>query len=82
MKYEEPDFMEGAMNVYRTEEYIVKQVFCVKYSDVEDNAVLSHDTYYTRTIDRDFDYDEIFQKRRNIDGKRIPSNMYSRRYVD
>lgn len=44
-----PDFMEDAMNVYRTRDYIVKQVVGVKYSEVEDNLVFSHDTFYRRT---------------------------------
>ncbi len=78
----EPDFMEDAMNVYRTENYIVKQVFGVKYSDVENTAIISYDTYYLRTVERDEDYEDIFWERKHIDGKRVPSTMYTRKYVD
>ncbi len=77
-----PDFMVDAMNVYRTRDYIVKQVLGVKYSDVENNMVLSHDTFYRRTKKRDREYERIFWERKNIDGKRIPSTMYARTYID
>lgn len=77
-----PDFMIDAMNVYRTRDYIVKQVVGVKLSDVENNVVLSHDTFYRRTKKRDCEYELIFCKRKHIDGKRIPSTMYARTYVD
>lgn len=77
-----PDFMEDAMNVYRTRDYIVKQVVKIKYSDTEDNIVLSHDTFYRRTKKRDREYELIFAERKHIDGKRIHSTMYGRTYVD
>ena len=77
-----PDFMVDAMNVYRTRDYIVKQVLGVKYSDVENNMVLSHDTFYHRTKKRDREYERIFWERKNLDGKRIPSTMYARTYID
>ena len=77
-----PDFMEDAMNVYRTRDYIVKQVVKIKYSDTEDNIVLSHDTFYRRTKKRDREYELIFADRKHIDGKRIHSTMYGRTYVD
>ena len=77
-----PDFMVDAMNVYRTREFIVKQVVGVKYSEVEDNLVFSHDTFYRRTKKRDREYECIFCERKRIDGKRIPSTMYARTDVD
>ena len=77
-----PDFMVDAMNVYRTRDYIVKQVVGVKLSEVENNVVLSHDTFYRRTKKRDREYEKIFYERKNIDGKRIPGTMYARTYVD
>ncbi len=77
-----PDFMVNAMNVYRTQNYIVKQVVSVKYSDVEDTLVLSHDTFYRRTKKRDREYENIFCNRKHIDGKRIPGTMYARTYVE
>lgn len=76
-----PAFCKGATNVYRTKYYIVKQVLGVKCENIEDNAVFSHDVYYTRTLKRDIEYTLFFKDRRNIDGKRLPTTMYARRYV-
>ena len=77
-----PDFMVDAMNVYRTLDFIVKQVIGIKYSDVENIAVISNDTFYRRTKKRDREYERIFWERKQINGKRIPSTMYARTYVD
>lgn len=77
-----PDFMVDAMNVYRTRDFIVKQVIGIKYSDVENIAVISNDTFYRRTKKRDREYERIFWERKQINGKRIPSTMYARTYVD
>lgn len=77
-----PDFLVDAMNVYRTRNYIVKQVFGVKYSDTEDTLVFSHDTFYSRTPKRAREYEQEFAERKHIDGKRIPSTMYARTYID
>ena len=77
-----PDFMVDAMNVYRTREFIVKQVIGIKHSDVENLAVISNDTFYRRTKKRDREYERIFSERKQINGKRIPSTMYARTYVD
>ncbi len=77
-----PDFMIDAMNVYRTRDFIVKQVIGIKYSDVENIAVISNDTFYRRTKKRDREYERIFWERKQINGKRIPSTMYARTYVD
>ena len=77
-----PDFVVDAMNVYRTRDFIVKQVIGIKYSDVENIAVISNDTFYRRTKKRDREYERIFWERKQINGKRIPSTMYARTYVD
>lgn len=77
-----PDFMIDAMNVYRTRDFIVKQVIGIKYSNVENIAVISNDTFYRRTKKRDREYERIFWERKQINGKRIPSTMYARTYVD
>lgn len=77
-----PDFMVDAMNVYRTRDFIVKQVIGIKYSDVENIAVISNDTFYRRTKKRDREYERVFWERKYINGKRIPSTMYARTYVD
>lgn len=77
-----PDFIINADNVYRTAEFIVKQSLSVQFDDLEGNAVVSNDVFYKRTRRRDCEYEQIFSDRKRIDGKRLPSNMYSRKYID
>lgn len=77
-----PDFMENANNVYRTKHYIVKQQVTIVVSNNNETYLISNDTYYIRTARRDFEYNCIFNKRHNIDGKRLPSSTYTRKYVD
>lgn len=69
-------------NVYRTKDFIVKQNLYVMVNIEENNAVLSVDTYYRRTLLRDGKYLMLYKDRKHIDGKRLPSNMYVRTYVD
>lgn len=69
-------------NVYRTKDFIVKQNLYVMVNIEENNAVLSVDTYYRRTLLRDNKYLLQYKDRKNIDGKRLPSNTYVRTYVD
>jgi len=78
------DFVNNADNVYRTREYIVKQQIS---TSVNKNSLITHliseDTYYLRTPKRNVEYNIIFKVRgKNIDGKRIRSTMYTRKYVD
>lgn len=77
-----PDFMVNADNVYRTRDYIVKQIIGVNHDAEMDNGLFSQDTFYRRTPARDRQYETIFAKRFNIDGKRMRSAMSSRQYVD
>ena len=77
-----PDFMRGANNVYRTKKFIVKQVLTFTESSIEDNAMISFDTYYKRTISRDFYYNLEYKNKSNIEGKRMPSTAYKRQYVN
>jgi len=82
MKTIMPDFMIGATNVYRTQYYIVKQNFGIKINPGENNMTFSHDTFYVRTKQRDAEYELIFCNKKHIDGKRLPTTMYARQYVD
>ena len=77
-----PDFAKDATNVYRTRQYIVKQVIEIQYDSEEAGNVFSHDTYYKRTPARNQQYEYLFSDRRHLNGKRLPSTAYSRRYVD
>lgn len=77
------DFVSiGAQNVYRTKKYIVAQTLIYKTSEVFDNVMLSHDTYFKRTRKRDEQYFFYYFDKDNLDGKRIPSTSYTRKYVD
>lgn len=69
-------------NVYRTRDYIVKQELYVIANLEQNNAVLSVDTYYRRTLERYSKYQLLYKERRHINGKRLPSNTYVRTYVD
>lgn len=69
-------------NVYRTRDYIVKQELYLIVNAEQNNAVLSVDTYYRRTLLRDSKYQLLYKDRKHIDGKRIPSNTYIRTYID
>lgn len=82
MKTEAPDFLQNAENVYRTKDYIVKQRISVLYSADECNGVISHDTFYKRTQLRDAEYELAFNRRKKINGRRLPSTMYARVYVN
>ena len=77
-----PDFLVDADNVYRTKSYIVKQVIQIIENDIEDNGIVSHDTYYRRTTARDLAYNMAFMDKVKINGKRLPSTQYTRRYIE
>lgn len=76
------DFLYDANNVYRTKNFIVKQVIGVRLSDELNNVVFSFDTYYRRTKKRDKIYEKTFTERKNKDGKRLPTTMYARTYIE
>lgn len=76
-----PDFCEEAVNVYRTKKYIVKQDISVEMTDSGDTIIFSNDVFYERTKIRDKQYEHIFAERKNMNGKRLPSTSYTRRYI-
>lgn len=76
-----PDFIIDADNVYRTKHYIIKQILVLDNCSNTDNHIMSHDTFYTRTKKRDSQYEFIYDNKPNINGKRLPSTMCSRKYV-
>lgn len=77
-----PDFLIDADNVYRTKSFIVKQSIEIVENDIEENGIISHDTYYRRTSARDLAYNMAFMDKVKINGKRLPSTQYTRRYID
>lgn len=81
MKNIVPEFVIGADNVYRTKNYIIKQVIFLDKSLSENNSITSFDTFYLRNRKRDCQYESVFADKSNINGKRLPSTMCSRKYV-
>ena len=76
------DFLMDATNVYRTKDYIVKQVIVMSFNDRNYDQLVSYDTFYLRTKERDRKYEYYFDCRNDIDGKRIRTAMFSRKYVN
>ena len=68
-------FEDEAANVYRTKNYIVEQVLCLKDDNVHTAQMCSHDTFIRRTKKRDEKKKKLFASRKHIDGKRMPTNM-------
>lgn len=79
-----PDFVTGADydNIYRTEQYIVTQVLVLQSHPTENNVLMSYDTFYRRSKQRDLQYELMFGARSHINGKRLPSTVYTRKYVE
>lgn len=80
MKKGIPEFVRNANNVYRTKNFF-KQEIAIGCDSVGMSAVLSRDTFYARTTVRDMEYEAYFSRRRYINGKRLPSTIYSRKYI-
>ena len=77
------DYFSEADNVYRTENYIVCQKVSLCRSGEGNTLILSQDTYLARTHKRDAEYELVYKVRgRKINGKRMRSGTYSRKYVD
>lgn len=79
-----PDFLTNSNvdNIYRTKNYIVTQSLGLQHDQVENNIVISYDTYYKRTRLRDQQYELLFSDKVHINGKRLPSVTYTRKYID
>ncbi len=73
--------LKKATNVYRTEQYIVVQSFGVQFNKISGSVTVSYDTYYPRTEELDDLFEEMHSERYCIDGKRLHSTMYVRKYV-
>jgi len=77
-----PEFLIDADNVYRTKYFIVKQKIGIQKDCEQNNVVFSHDTYYRRTLLRDLEYEIVFKHKKQMNGKRLPTTMYARVYVE
>ena len=76
--------MKNADNIYRTKDYIVKQKIITSFSETTMiTRLVSEDVYYLRTAQRDAEYNFIFaDRKREINGKRIRTSMFTRKYID
>ena len=75
------EFMQDAQNIYRTPDYIVSQKISIILTKQGDTYSFSEDTYYLRNEKIDADYAYAFKHREHIEGKRIQTHTYVRRYV-
>ena len=75
------NFVYKANNVYRTKKYIVKQELSLDTENEFGTHTVSCDTFYERTEARDKKYEKYFAGRRYIDGRRVPSMVYMRKYI-
>lgn len=73
---------QQSWNIYRTQKYIVIQDIYLNEC-VDGSCVLfSNDTYYLRNRKRNKRYEKQFEKREYINGKRVHTSMYTRRYFE
>lgn len=76
-----PEFLIDATNVYRTREYIVRQQITL-HDGPFGSYLMSRDTYYRCNAQRDREFEKAFSDRINVNGKRIPTAMHMREYID
>ncbi len=76
------DELEIANNAYRTKDFIVTQELTYRRNEIQGAALVSVDVFYKRTKERDVMYEKVFAKRWHLNGRRIRSSMYTRRYVE
>ena len=77
-----PEFLERSTNVYRTKFYIVRQQIMYRRDSLLGAYLCSRDTFYCRTPERDWQYEAAFPHNQEKNGKRIPTLMYIRKYID
>lgn len=77
----ESQFLDKADNVYRTDEFIVKQELSLMTDKQGLTYLVSNDTFYPRDWMNDAEYIRIFRGCKKINGKRIHADTYIRKYV-
>lgn len=73
--------LQNATNVYRTKYFIVEQNIYIQFYQSKSNTLFSNDVYYLRTKERDARYEITYKSRKFIDGKRLHSSAYERKYI-
>ena len=76
------DFLKESTNVYRTNKYIVVQDIYMDETPDGISYLNSDDTYYVRTKKADKVYESVFKERNNINGRRIKSACFKRKYIN
>ena len=54
----------------------------MEYHDELYNVFCSQDTFIRRNKARDKEYEKLFDGKQDIDGRRIYSSMYLRKYIE
>lgn len=78
----EVDFMANQDNVYRTKHYIVSQKISIVKNKYGDCYSVSNDRFYVRNEKRDYLYETIFLGKTNINGRRLPTLVSTRNYIE
>lgn len=73
---------QQAINVYRTRKYIVTQDIYLNECVDGSSVLFSKDTYYLRNKKLDKQYETRFKDREYINGKRVHTTMYTRKYFE
>ena len=73
---------QQAINVYRTRKYIVTQDIYLNECVDGSSVLFSRDTYYLRNKKLDKQYEAQFKDREYINGKRVHTTMYTRKYFE
>ena len=77
------ELLRNSTNIYRTEQYIVKQQISVSNVIDGNTVMISDDIFYVRTPIRDRMFEKLFEStRRNLNGKRIKTALHTRHYVE
>ena len=76
------DLFAGADNVYLTPNYIVIQQIIVTEVGLKEAEIVSYDTYIRRSKSRDFAYHLSYHDKQVFCGRRLPSTLYTRTYID
>lgn len=72
--------IQKALNVYRTRNYIVTQEIYLNECVDGSSVLFSKDTYYLRNKKADKQYEKEYKNRESINGKRVHTTMYVRKY--
>ena len=75
------DIVDDATNTYRTQHFIVKQNISIQSNNRNGTYLFSIDTFIARNKHRDKIYEKAFSSRKNIDGSRLHSTSYIRKYL-